>query len=328
MGFPQTKPRPIDPENEVRIETQKTLKSSICCTGVGLHSGAKISMVLKPAEVGTGIVFRRTDISGKGAVIPARWDHVVDTRLCTMLGNEDGVTIGTVEHLMAALAGTGISNAEIEVNGPEIPVMDGSSEPFVFLIECAGVRDQKAPLRGIRILKPVMVDNGRASAGLYPGRGFSVGFKIDFDNALVGRQTLSLGLANGTFKKELCRARTFGFLKDVEQLWAAGLALGGSLENSVVVSGDKIMNADGLRYTDEFVRHKALDAIGDLYQAGMPIIGRYEGRCAGHALTNRLLRELLADESAWCYDLVTVEDAHEGLPLFSGEETRQVAATA
>lgn len=328
MGFPQIKPRTVDQANKVKIETQKTLKSSICCAGIALHSGVKVSMVLNPAAVGTGIVFRRTDISGKGAIIPARWDHVVDTRMCTVLGNDEGVTVGTVEHLMAALAGCGISNAEIEINGPEIPVMDGSSEPFVFLIECAGVLDQEAPLQGVRILKPVTVDDGHSTATLYPGCGFSVGFKIDFNSPLVGRQAISLGLVNGTFKKELCRARTFGFLKDVEQLWASGLALGGSLENAVVVSGDKIMNVDGLRYGDEFVRHKALDAIGDLYMAGMPIIGRYEGDCAGHALTNRLLRELFADDSAWCYDLVTVDETDDTVVPFAEEGPVELAATA
>lgn len=309
MGFSKIRSEPVDRSQEVKIETQKTLKSSICCTGVALHSGAKVSMVLNPADAGTGIRFRRTDIAGMGAVIPARWDHVVDTRLCTVLGNEDGVVVGTVEHLMAALAGSGIDNAEIEINGAEVPVMDGSAEPFVFLIECAGILDQGAPREGVRVLKTVSVEDGMSKASLYPASEFTVGFEIDFDNALVGRQEISVGLVNGTFKKELCRARTFGFLQDIEALWANGLGLGGSLENAVVVSGEKVLNADGLRYPDEFVRHKALDAIGDLFMAGAPIIGRYQGYRAGHALTNKLLRKLFADPEAWCFDMITSSDA-------------------
>lgn len=307
MGFSKIKPKTANQSDEVKFETQKTLKSSICCTGVALHSGTKVTMTLNPAEPDTGIVFKRIDIGGQGAVIPARWDRVVDTRMCTTLGNEDGVTIGTVEHLMAAFAGCRIDNAEVEINGAEVPVMDGSSEPFVFLIECAGILDQRVPRRGIRILKPVTVEEGDAMAALYPADGFSVDFEIDFDSSAIGRQEIALGLVNGTFKKELCSARTFGFLQDVERLWENGLARGGSFDNAVVVSGDKVLNVDGLRYDDEFVRHKALDAIGDLYNAGGPIIGRYQGRRAGHALTNVLLRALFADPDAWCYDEVSLE---------------------
>ncbi|MBE0531666.1 MAG: UDP-3-O-acyl-N-acetylglucosamine deacetylase [Rhodospirillales bacterium] len=310
MGFSEIRRRRVETLTEERIDTQKTLKSPIGCSGVALHTGAKVSMILKPAEAGHGIVFRRTDIAGKGAIIPARWDHVVDTRLCTVVGNGEGIVVSTIEHLMAALAGCGIDNAEIEINGPEVPVMDGSAEPFVFLIECAGVRDLGVARRGLRVLKPVVVDGGASGvAALYPADTFSVGFEIDFDSALVGRQALLLGLVNGTFKKELARARTFGFLHEVEQLWANGFARGGSLENAVVVSGDKVLNEDGLRYEDEFVRHKALDAVGDLYTAGAPIIGRFDGRCSGHALTNRLLRQLFAEPDAWCYDTVKVAAA-------------------
>ncbi|MCG8507919.1 MAG: UDP-3-O-acyl-N-acetylglucosamine deacetylase [Rhodospirillales bacterium] len=326
MGFSKIRPKTADQPAQVKVETQKTLKSSICCTGVALHSGAKVSMTLNPAEADTGILFRRTDISGQGAVIPARWDHVVDTRLCTALGNEDGVTIGTVEHLMAAFAGCRIDNAEVEINGAEVPVMDGSSEPFVFLIECAGILDQQALRRGIRVLKSVTVEDGDALAALYPADGFSVDFEIDFDSSAIGRQEIALGLVNGTFKKELCRARTFGFLQDVERLWENGLARGGSFDNAVVVSGDKVLNVDGLRYDDEFVRHKALDAIGDLYNAGGPIIGRYYGHRAGHAVTNKLLRALFSDPEAWCFDTVSMDEAGVGVFPISEEAPVSVAA--
>jgi len=331
MGFSEIRRRRVETSTDERIDTQKTLKSPIGCSGVALHTGAKVSMVLKPAEADHGIVFRRTDIAGKGAVIPARWDHVVDTRLCTVVGNSDGVVVSTIEHLMAAFAGCGIDNVEIEINGPEVPVMDGSAEPFVFLIECAGVCDLGVARRGVRVLKPVVVDGGKSGvAALYPADSFAVGFEIDFNSALVGRQALLLGLVNGTFKKELSRARTFGFLHEVEQLWANGFARGGSLENAVVVSGDKVLNEDGLRYEDEFVRHKALDAVGDLYTAGAPIIGRFDGRCSGHALTNRLLRQLFAQSDAWCYDTVKVVGAEApAMPASMADEMPMgLAATA
>ena len=233
---------------ETGVIKQRTLKTSINCSGVGLHSGTKVSMTLNPAPVNGGITFKRTDIAGLGAVIPAKWDHVVDTRMCTTLGNDDGVTIGTVEHLMAALAGCGIDNVLIDVNGEEVPIMDGSSQPFVFLFECAGVVEQDAPKKIIRVLKTVSVNDGEAR--LCPGSHLSLDFEIDFDNDLVSRQSLSIGVVNGSFAKELARARTFCFLRDVEALRAAGLAKGGSLENAIVVNGDKIMNEGGLRYDD------------------------------------------------------------------------------
>lgn len=278
---------------------QRTLKSSINCTGIALHSGSKVSMTLRPAEADSGIVFRRTDIAGAGAEIPAVWDRVVDTTMSTTLGNRDGATVGTVEHLMAALAGCAIDNALVEVNGPEIPIMDGSAAPFVFLVECAGIVELDAPRRIVRILKPVSAENGDGFASLAPGNGFSLGFEIDFDSPAVSRQQIVVGLFDGTFKNELARARTFGFLHDVERLWAAGLAKGGSLDNAVVVSGENILNEEGLRYEDEFVRHKVLDAVGDLYLAGGPIIGRFHGVCSGHAANNRLLRRLFDDPEAW-----------------------------
>ncbi len=290
------------PESRGTVK-QRTLKTSIDCSGIGLHSGVKVSMTLNPADANTGINFKRTDIAGGGALIPARWDYVVDTHLSTTLGNEDGVTIGTVEHLMAALAGCGIDNALIELNGPEVPIMDGSAQPFVFLVECAGVVEQDAARRVIRILKTVSVDGEYGQARLSPGSCLSLDVEIDFLGGAVAKQSLSIGIVNGSFGKELARARTFGFLHQIEKLWAAGLAKGGSLDNAVVVSGDKILNEGGLRYDDEFVRHKILDAVGDLYLAGGAIIGRFEGVYSGHATNNALLRALFADNEAWKYDV-------------------------
>lgn len=288
---------------------QRTLKASIDCTGVALHSGSKVTMTLHPAEIDTGIVFRRTDVAGKGAEIPALWDRVVDTRLCSVLGNDDGITVSTVEHIMAALAGCGIDNVVIELNGPEVPIMDGSSEPFVFLIECAGVLEQDAACRFIRVLKPVTVSENGATASLVPAGHFSVDMEINFDTAAVDQQNLRLGVVNGAFTKELARARTFGFLHEVEAMRAAGLAKGGSLENAIVISGDEIMNEDGLRFDDEFVRHKALDAVGDMYLAGGQLLGAFTGVKSGHALNNKLLRALFSDPSAWSYETLTSVDA-------------------
>ncbi len=307
---------------------QKTFKSSISCTGVALHSGNKVSMTLKPGEPGSGIVFKRTDISGGGAEIPATWDHVVDTTLCTTLGNEDGVTVSTVEHLMAALAGCGIDNALIEVNGPEVPVMDGSAAPFIFLVECAGTVEQDMPRRRIRVLKPVVVEDGDKSASIVPGDGFGVDFDIDFASAAVSRQSIGFAMTAEAFKNEISRARTFGFLHEVEAMRAAGLAKGGSLDNAVVVSGDKVMNEDGLRYDDEFVRHKVLDAVGDLYLAGVPLQGHFRGVCSGHAANNALLRALFADRDAWCYEDMTAAEpvAASPRPLWAGDSIPKAVA--
>jgi UDP-3-O-[3-hydroxymyristoyl] N-acetylglucosamine deacetylase len=282
-----------------RLVPQKTLRRSVHCTGVGLHSGAKVTMTLKPAEPNAGISFVRTDLGG--ATIPARWDHVVDTRMCTVVGNSDRATIGTVEHLMAALSGLNVDNVIVEVDGPELPVMDGSSGPFVFLIECAGLLEQACARRAIRILEPVRASGDGWDVSLMPGKGFSVDVKIDYDRSVVGSQSLAMDLVNGTFKKELARARTFGFLDEVQELRAAGLARGGSLDNAVVISGNRILNEGGLRYQDEFVRHKALDAVGDLYLAGAPIIGHFHGMRSGHAANNRLLRTLFARPESWTW---------------------------
>jgi len=287
---------------------QRTLASSVACIGVGLHSGVEISMTLHPAVPDTGILFNRTDVEG-GALIPARWDHVVDTRLCTTLGNPDGVIVGTVEHLMAALAGCGIDNARVDIDGAEVPVMDGSSAPFVALIQQVGVVEQDAARRVIRVLKDITVEDQGVAVTLSPGECLSFDFEIDFADAAVARQQINLSVVNGSFCRDLAGARTFGFLHEVEQLRAAGLAKGGSLENAVVVSGDRVLNEEGLRFDDEFVRHKVLDAIGDLYLAGGPVVGGFRGVCSGHAANNRVLRALFADPDAWCWDTVEGDEA-------------------
>lgn len=281
---------------------QRTFGGPAQCSGVGLHSGADVSMCLRPGRADSGIVFRRMDIDSDDPFVPATWDRVVNTRMCTRLGNVGGVTVGTVEHLMAALAGCGIDNAVIEIDGPEVPIMDGSAAPFVHLIEAAGIVEQDRPRRVIRIDKPVRIEDGNRVATLMPGDGFRVSFEIDFDNPLVARQAVTLGLVNGTFKSELAGARTFGFIEEMEALWAAGFAKGGSLDNAIVVSGNRVLNEGGLRFDDEFVRHKALDAVGDLYLAGAPIIGHYHGLRSGHTTNNQLLRALFADTDAWSYE--------------------------
>ena len=292
-----------------------TLKTSIGCTGIGLHSGAKLTMVLHPAEPGTGIRFRRVDIAGGGAIVPALWSAVHDTRMNSCLRNADGVVVGTVEHLMAALAGMQIDNCLIDINGPEVPVMDGSAAPFLFLIECAGVVEQAAPRQAIKVLKRIAIKDGDRAASLTPSSGFSVRFEIDFASAAISRQEFFVNLSRGTFKSEISRARTFGFEQEVAQLRAHGLARGGSLDNAVVIdsTGSKVLNDDGLRYPDEFVRHKVLDAVGDLYLAGAPILGHFHGVRSGHAINNQLLRTLFADQSAWT--MVTVQPGSAAAPF-------------
>ena len=290
---------------------QRTLKASIGCTGIGLHSGAKVTMVLHPAEPDSGIRFRRTDLAGKGTVVPALWSSVGDTRMNTSLVGAGGIGIGTVEHLMSALAGMAVDNCLIDISGPEVPVMDGSAAPFLFLIECAGVVEQAAPRRAVRILKPVSVTDGDRMAALSPAAGFSLRFEIDFASRAIARQELFVAMGRGTFKSEVARARTFGFEQEAAMLRAAGLARGGSLENAVVIdsTGTRVLNDDGLRYPDEFVRHKVLDAVGDLTLAGGPIIGHFHGVRSGHALPNQLLRALFADASAWAWTPLTAAAA-------------------
>ena len=304
---------------------QKTLKNSIHCSGIGLHSGASVDMVLHPAETGSGIRFRRSDLSN--VEIPATWEHAIETPLCTTLAGQDGVRIATVEHLMSALSGCGIDNAVVELNGPEVPAMDGSAAPFVFLIECAGAIEQNAPRRALEIRKEVTVSDPHRSATVKPGPGLSIEFEIDFDSALIHRQTWSVQVSQTTYKRDVSRARTFGFLHEVDKLRGMGLALGGSLDNAIVINGKGILNDGGLRYENEFVRHKVLDLIGDLYLTGGPVIGAVEGTRAGHGLTLRLLRALFADQSAWAWREMTEADLD--LPMGpSAAPARAVAAPA
>jgi UDP-3-O-[3-hydroxymyristoyl] N-acetylglucosamine deacetylase len=296
-----------------RFLYQKTLKNSIHCSGVGLHCGAKIGMTLHPAAPNTGIVFRRTDRRGGVCEVAATWRNAVETPLCTTLVGQDAngrdVKFATVEHLLSALLGCGIDNAVIEMNGPEVPAMDGSAAPFVFLIECAGTVEQDAPRRGVEILKEISVSDTDRSAALLPGRGLSVDFEIDFDSPVVAHQACAMEVTEGSYKRDIARARTFGFLHEVDHMRAMGLALGGSLDNAIVISGDRVLNPGGLRYEDEFVRHKVLDLIGDLYLAGGPVIGLARGIRAGHALTLRLLQTLFADAEAWTWRDMTPDDA-------------------
>jgi len=288
---------------------QTTIKTSVRFSGVGLHSGVPVHMAVHPASAHYGIWFRRTDLD-EDALIPARWHAVEDATLCTRLVNDAGVEVKTVEHIMAALAGCGVHNALIELDGPEVPVLDGSSAQFVEAILAAGLQKLDAPVRAIRILEPVEVRNGEAVARLEPADNLSIAFHIEFDDAAIGQQSKVLNMANGTFVRELCNSRTFCRQRDVDAMHANGLALGGSLENAVVVEGDQVLTPGGLRYHDEAVRHKMLDAMGDLALAGAPIVGRYTGKRAGHALTNKLLRKLFATPSA--FQMVECSDTMAG----------------
>jgi len=285
---------------------QRTLKNVIRATGVGLHTGEKVYMTLKPAPVDSGIVFKRTDLSPPVELI-ARAEHVGDTRLSTTLVNGDA-KISTVEHLLSALAGLGIDNASIEVSAPEIPIMDGSAGPFVFLLQSAGVEEQNAPKRYIRIKRAVQVASGDKWARFEPYDGFKVSFSINFDHPVFKRSTqqVEIDFSKTSFVKEVSRARTFGFMHEIELLREQKLALGGSLDNAVVMDEYRVLNEDGLRYEDEFVKHKVLDAIGDLYLLGHSLIGAFSGHKSGHELNNLLLRTLLADKTAW--EMISFED--------------------
>ncbi|MFD0980795.1 UDP-3-O-acyl-N-acetylglucosamine deacetylase [Tropicimonas aquimaris] len=277
---------------------QTTLKTPVTLTGEGLHSGRPARITLAPAPADSGIVFRRTDAVEGDPRVPARWDATVHAPLCTLLVNNDGVSVSTVEHVMAALAGLGVHNALIDVSGPEVPILDGSAAPFVKAILRTGIAPLDAPLMALRILKPVEVRDGAAVARLEPSTELRIDFEIDFEDAAIGHQVRSLDMANGAFVRELCDSRTFCRRSDVEYMHAHGLALGGTMENAVVVDGDAVLSPGGLRHEDEPVRHKMLDALGDLALAGGPILGRYTGVRSGHTLTNKLLRALFTTPGA------------------------------
>ncbi len=278
---------------------QNTLKGTVVFEGVGLHTGAPVRMVLRPAGANHGIWFKRTDIALGDRMIPARWDRVERTPLCTRLVNKAGVTLSTVEHIMAALAGCGLHNVLIEVDGPEVPILDGSSVSFVRGIMARGIHVLDAPILALQVLKPVSVENeDGARAALLPAEGLMIEFHIDFEDAAIGRQSKTLDMRNGAFARELCDSRTFCRQSDVDAMHEHGLALGGTLDNAVVVDGDAVLSPGGFRHADEAVRHKMLDALGDLYLAGAPLLGHYVGHRAGHSLTNTLLRALFETPGA------------------------------
>ena len=279
---------------------QHTLAGAAVCSGIGVHSGEPTQVVVRPAPADTGIVFVRTDITGRDNRVEALASNVANTELNTEIANEAGVAVSTIEHLMAALAALSIDNAVIEIDAREVPIMDGSAQPFIALLDRAGRRTQDAARRFIEILRPVEVVVGDKRAALLPAAGFAVDFELVYDNPVIGRQRVALEVDEASFRRELARARTFGFMHEVEYLQSKGLARGGSLDNAVVIEGETILNPEGLRMEREFVRHKALDAVGDLYTLGAPILGRFESVRGGHALNNALCRELLAQPDAWC----------------------------
>lgn len=285
---------------------QKTLKSAVEFNGVGLHSGKPVRLVVRPASAEYGIWFRRTDLDEGDTLIPARWDAVTSTQLCTLISNADGASVSTIEHIMAALAGCGVHNALIEIDGPEVPALDGSSAEFVAAFMERGFQELSAPARLIEILEPVTYTDGAASATLSPADVLEIDFQIEFPDAAIGRQTKTLNMANGSFVRELCDSRTFCRKSDIDAMRENGLALGGDIAdaaNAVVFDGTKVLTRGGLRHADEPVRHKMLDALGDLALAGVPIQGRYTGVRAGHGITNKLLRKLFATPTA--YRMVT-----------------------
>ena len=292
---------------------QRTLKNLIRATGVGLHTGEKVYLTLRPAAAGTGIVFRRTDLPSP-VDIKATPYAVGDTRLSSCL-EKDGVRVSTVEHLMSALAGLGIDNVYVDLTAPEVPIMDGSAGPFVFLLQSAGLEEQNAPKKFIRVLKSVEARDGDKWVRFEPHNGFKLDLSIDFDHPVLERssQSVCVDFSTTSYTKEVSRARTFGFMQDVEAMREQGLALGGSLDNAIVMDDYRVLNTDGLRYEDEFVKHKVLDAIGDLYLLGHPLIGAFSGYKSGHALNNLLLRRLLEQKDAWQY---ATFDRAEDAPAF------------
>jgi UDP-3-O-[3-hydroxymyristoyl] N-acetylglucosamine deacetylase len=278
---------------------QTTLASEISLTGTGVHSGAPVSITLCPADGDTGIRFLLSNGDADGTEIAAAPRSVTGVTLCTVLGDGNGASIATVEHLLAALSGLGVDNALIEIDSSEVPIMDGSASRFVEAIDEAGLTELEAPRRFLKVLKRIAVEDAGAFGELTPNNGFHIDVEIDFDSPLIGSQRIEIDVNPGSFRRELSRARTFGFMKDVERLWAAGLALGASLENTVALGDDRVINREGLRFTDEFVRHKALDAVGDLALAGAPILGSFRSYRGGHRLNALVLKALFADADAW-----------------------------
>jgi UDP-3-O-[3-hydroxymyristoyl] N-acetylglucosamine deacetylase len=290
---------------------QATIRKSVTFSGVALHAGGSVTMTIRPAAAGSGIRFCRIDVTDRDQMVSALFDRVVDTRLCTKIGNADGVTVSTVEHVMAALSAMGVDNALITLDGPEVPVMDGSAQPFVEAIERVGLAFAAVPRAVLRVLDPVIVEHGAASAALYPAEAFELDYAIDFPDPAIGRQALAMTVTAASFAEGLADCRTFARLAEIEALRKAGLARGGDLGNAVVVDGERVLNPGGLRRPDEFVRHKMLDAVGDLALAGAPVLGRYVGVRAGHDITNRLLHALFARPSAW---RIETAESHPALP--------------
>lgn len=284
----------------MKAARQTTLREQVTVSGIGVHSGLPVNLTLNPADADTGIVFSRTDAAGREREVRADYRAVTATELATVLGDESGVLCSTAEHILAALRGLGVDNAIVEVDGPEVPIMDGSAAPFVAAIEQAGIAPLNQARRYIKVLKPVRVAKGESFGELRPYEsGFRLDIEIDFPSVLIGRQRIALDLTADSFRRDLSRARTFGFMKDVSALWSAGKALGASFENTLVLSENRILNAEGLRYPDEFVRHKALDAVGDLALAGAPILGAYRSVRGGHRLNHAVLVALMSDPTAY-----------------------------
>lgn len=307
LGSPKLKLDKLEATRAASV--QRTLKQTVNFEGVGLHSGKPASLTVRPAPAGHGVKFRRTDIALGDTTVPASWDAVEQGPLCTKVVNSSGVSVSTIEHVMAALAGCGIFNALLELDGPEVPILDGSAAPFVKRFLEVGLQSLEQPVWAVRILRDVEVSRGEAWARLSPADEMQIDFSIDFEDEAIGRQHKALNMANGSFVRELCDSRTFCRQSDVDAMHEQGLALGGTLENAVVVEGANVLSPGGLRHADEAVRHKMLDALGDLALAGAPILGVYTGSRAGHAMTNALLRKLFETEGAFCFVRCTAEQA-------------------
>jgi UDP-3-O-[3-hydroxymyristoyl] N-acetylglucosamine deacetylase len=291
---------------------QTTLRSRAILKGAGVHSNAPVRLVLHPAEANNGITFLRTGLAGgRERIIDAVWSNVSMTELCTVIGDPADASVSTVEHLLAALSALGVDNCMVEIDGPEVPILDGSSAEFVAAIRKVGIEELAAPRRYLKVLKPVRVEHGRAFSELRPSdKGFRLEVEIDFETGVIGRQKKVVDLDGRVFERDIARARTFGFMRDVERLWKAGFALGASLENTVALDDERVLNPEGLRWSDEFVRHKTLDAIGDLALSGAPIIGTYRSYCGGHKMNVAVLAALFADKSA--YEFVEAQTRREG----------------